>query len=160
MDREIIVSEVKYRDLTDFCEAMSQIPWQRDNELYKNYIREHEEGKRVFLYAKYGNLYAGHVSLLWESVYYDFKTNSIPEISDLLVIPKFHRMGIAKILLRNCEDIALSRGFDKCGLGVGLYEDYGPAQLLYMKSGYQLNGKGITTMGNLVKPGSEVTVDD
>ena len=47
-------------------------------------------------------------------------------------------------LLEIAEKEVATKG-DIVGIGVGLYEDYGPAQRLYIKRGYIPDGKG----GNL-----------
>ena len=46
------------------------------------------------------------------------------------------------------------------GIGVGLFEDYGAAQRLYILRGYVPDGKGITYQGKYVKYGDKVTIDD
>jgi hypothetical protein len=46
------------------------------------------------------------------------------------------------------------------GLGVGLYADYGPAQQMYIRRGYILDGRGLVYKEQPVKPGNHVFVDD
>jgi len=45
-------------------------------------------------------------------------------------------------------------------IGVGLYQDYGRAQKLYVHLGYVPNGLGITYKYNSVVPGDSYPVDD
>jgi hypothetical protein len=46
------------------------------------------------------------------------------------------------------------------GIGVGLYADYGAAQVLYVRRGYVPDGQGVTTCDVPVHPGHSVCVDD
>ena len=45
-------------------------------------------------------------------------------------------------------------------LGVGLYADYGPAQRLYVKLGYQPDANGTTYANRPMPPGRTVLLDD
>jgi hypothetical protein len=54
----------------------------------------------------------------------------------------------------------ISERSGKAALGVGLFEDYGPAQRLYILRGYVPDGCGITYRGERVKYGDRVVVDD
>ncbi|MNI79537.1 hypothetical protein D3C73_1359990 [compost metagenome] len=57
------------------------------------------------------------------------------------------------------EKIA-AQDYTRIGLGVGLYQDYGNAQMMYTKRGYVMDGKGITYKNVQVVPGQPVMVDD
>jgi len=46
------------------------------------------------------------------------------------------------------------------GIGVGLFSDYGNAQILYIKRGYIPDGKGIHNGERYVKHGDSIIVDD
>ena len=46
------------------------------------------------------------------------------------------------------------------GLGVGLYNDYGSAQKLYIKKGYIPDGYGVTYNYQAVIPGDSAPIDD
>ena len=158
--KNLTIGPLPNKELEEFCEAMSVLPWYRDMTMYSNYLEEESKGLRQFLVAKYKNSYAGHVSLLWESGYEGFKLQNIPEISDLLVLPSYQRQGIATSLMETCEEIALNMNKQKVGLGVGLYRDYGPAIALYTRRGYQLDCCGATSHLQPIIPGKQVMVDD
>jgi len=46
------------------------------------------------------------------------------------------------------------------GIGVGLYDDYGPAQRLYSSCGYELDGTGAWAGEHNVRGGEAITADD
>ncbi len=50
--------------------------------------------------------------------------------------------------------------FSTIGIGVGLYNDYGSAQRLYVNRGYIPDGKGVTYDYSLAKPGDNLRLDD
>jgi GNAT superfamily N-acetyltransferase len=122
-------------------------------------LQECRENKRISLVALFDGEFAGYLHVIFESKYPYFTQNSIPEINDLIVIPKFRRKGAATMLIRRAESI-VSQKYSKIGLGVGLYKDYGQAQRRYFSLGYIPDGNGIIYDNKEVPPGSTVFVDD
>ncbi|GAA0349310.1 GNAT family N-acetyltransferase [Bacillus horti] len=131
----------------------------REDNYYGKCLRENEEGKRVTLIAYYDGKVAGCCHLLYESKYHYFQHEKIPEINDLCVFPKYRRKNIASLLFDELESKAATTS-KTIGLGVGLYKDYGPAQLMYGKRGYVLDGKGAVSNNQTIEPGKTVMVDD
>jgi hypothetical protein len=43
---------------------------------------------------------------------------------------------------------------------VGLFSDYGSAQIMYIKRGYVPDGKGIFKINSYIKFGETITIDD
>ncbi len=154
------IRKIQEDDINEFTEAMSCLPWHREPSIYHEYFKKQQDGKHEFIIAIYNNNFVGHVCLKWESRNKQFSQNQIPEISDLLVLQQYQRLGIASKLLAYCEKVTLQHDFKTIGLAVGLYEDYGPAQKLYMKLGYSLDGSGITYDFQKVIPGTMVKIDD
>ncbi len=124
-----------------------------------NCFEQNEKKERVTFIAFINNEVAGYVNILYRSFYPHFLEKNIPEINDLVVISKYRRKGIGKMLIDKCEKFA-SNTYDYIGLGVGLYKDYGSAQRLYTKNGYILDGNGLMYKNIEVKPGRDVFVDD
>jgi len=155
----IEIRKIIESDIPDIMDSISVLEWNRDDSVYFNYLQEQEQGLREVFVAFYEGAFAGHVNLILNPPYQSFSDQGIPEISDLIVLPKFRQKGIATALMDLCETTAKNQS-DHCGLGVGLYKDYGPAQSLYMKRGYQLDCLGATTHLKPVKPGTDVFVDD
>ena len=48
----------------------------------------------------------------------------------------------------------------KVGIGLGLYDDYGDAQKLYIKRGYIPDGKGVSYNYGATEPGETYQLDD
>lgn len=90
------------------------------------------------------NQFAGYVTLVWKSEYESFSSQNIPEIKDLNVLSDYRKLGIVTQLIKATEAEALRRGNAIMGIGVGLFSDYGSAQRLYFKLGYQPDGRGVT----------------
>ncbi|GAK40913.1 GNAT family N-acetyltransferase [Paenibacillus urinalis] len=140
-------------------EFSKRYPWYTSNDYFSICLEENLEGKRVTLLAYYEDTLAGCCHLLFGSEYPYFKRENIPEINDLNVFQEFRRKGIASVMFDELEGIA-SKKFKSIGLGVGLYKDYGNAQMMYNKRGYVMDGRGIVYKNMEVKPGHQVTVDD
>jgi GNAT superfamily N-acetyltransferase len=140
--------------------AFAALGWPgKGADLYRRYLAEQDDGVRVALVASAGSLLAGYVTVLWRSGYLPFREAGIPEIQDLNVLPQFRRQHVGTALLDAAES-AIKARHDVAGLGVGLYADYGPAQLMYLKRGYRPDGRGVAYRFATVSPGATVQVDD
>ncbi len=153
--RELIES-----DCMTISNAFAQQGWNKPCALYEKYLQECQAGKRVSMVAEIDGEFAGYVNILWESGYTPFQEAGIPEIADFNVLKKFQRRGIGSLLMDEAERRIAARGFQVAGLGVGLYPDYGPAQILYARRGYIPDGHGIYYNARQVQPGEQVRVDD
>ncbi|WP_133127744.1 GNAT family N-acetyltransferase [Legionella nagasakiensis] len=147
------------QDIPTIMESIQVLDWNRDESVYRQYLEEQHKGLREVYVAFHNDLFAGHINLIWKPPYTTFQEKGIPEISDLIVLPQFRRKGVASALMDECEAAAKQRSA-WCGLGVGLYKDYGPAQALYAQRGYQLDCLGVTSHLKPVIPGTNVFVDD
>lgn len=128
-------------------------------EYIKRCWEENERGERITLLAFYEGQFAGSLHLLFASGYSFFKENGIPEINDFNVIPPLRKRGIGNALMDEVEEIAFQKA-GVVGIGVGLYDSYGPAQRIYAKRGFIPDGRGVTYNQLPVTPGSEVRLDD
>ena len=123
----------------------------------ERYLAEQALDSRAVFVARAGNTFAGYVTLLWTPAYEPFRTEGLPEIQDLNVLPHVRRLGIAKQLLEAAEALATTRS-DAAGIGVGLHSDYGPAQRLYSKLGYVPDRLGIAYDAQTVGAGYPWTI--
>ena len=155
--REIKPGEVQ-KIATTFC-----FPWSTPEETsakWTAYAVQHQEVTRTVFLIEYQEELIGYGSLLYISEYPRFKEENIPEIHDVWILEKFRHHGFGKQLLFHLEKIAIGKGYSRIGIGVGLYKDYGPAQILYIKLGYIPDGRGIMYNGSPVTPGEAYPVDD
>lgn len=147
------------QDLPLVMAAISQLGWSISSEDYEKHILEQLKNNNPFWIMLDGENFVGHILLKMQSEYKYFADNNIPEIANLAIMPNYLRHGYATKLMDVAEQEAKTK-FNVVGLGVGLYKDYGPAQQLYMKRGYKLDGNGITYGATQVVPGTMVMVDD
>lgn len=89
-----------------------------------------------------------------------YRRLGIPEIQDLNVVPDHRRKGIATSVIKWCEGMARAKGCEQIGIAVGLFKDYGPAQILYAKLGYIPDGNGITCDREGITPYTSYLIDD
>jgi GNAT superfamily N-acetyltransferase len=160
----VTIKKLETNDISLIVNAFDQSNWtQKPASLFKAYLEEQERGERIVWVAYYNDQFAGYITLKWTSDYGPFRSQSIPEILDLNVLPQFRNRGIGSDLLQTVKAMAATRS--KCvGIGVGLYAGsdggYGAAQRLYVKQGYIPDMRGITYQYDPVIPGKSYPVDD
>jgi GNAT superfamily N-acetyltransferase len=150
---------LRENDIPTITEEFAKLGWDKPASLYERYLDEHIQGKRCVWIAWEDNKFLGYVTLLWQSRYEPFIMQNIPEIVDLNVLPEFRNRGVGSKLLELAEEKAKEKS-GSVGLGVGLYEDYGPAQKLYIKRGYTPDGRGISYNFKTLDYGDIVKNDD
>lgn len=150
---------LKEADADGIQSAFAEQGWNKPAELYLRYAREQQQGTRVTVVAEADGQFAGYGSVVWASDYAAFREAGVPEINDLNVLVKYRRQGVASRLMDEAERIIAERS-SVAGIGVGLFSDYGNAQILYVKRGYVPDGRGIYVEPGYAKYGDTITVDD
>ena len=159
LNPEIVFRKLGEKDVSSIVDSFSQIGWNKPSSLFEKYLEEQKNNQRCVFLAFKENIFAGYITLKWQSEYPPFRMQNISEISDLNVLPKFRKQGIATGLLDLAEGEARTKS-GVVGIGVGLTSDYGSAQKLYVQRGYLPDGHGITYDCQIISFGSKVTVDD
>lgn len=157
MNVKIEILETK--DINIIVNAFANFKWNKPYKIFEEYLKEQEKGERIVWLAYVNSNFAGYITLKFKSEYLNFYRNNTPEIMDLNVLPPFRNQGTGSFLLDIAESAAKEKS-DVVGIRVGLYQDYGSAQRLYVKRGYIPDGKGIIYDYKPVAPGSKVIVDD
>jgi GNAT superfamily N-acetyltransferase len=147
------------KNAKEISEAFSAIGWSKPVSQYERYFLEQEKGERTILVARLSGDFGGYVTILWHSNYIPFRTQNIPEIQDLNVLPRWRRQGIATRMMEEAESRVVKKS-PVVGLGVGMDRDYGPAQHMYALRGYIPDGLGLTYAGRNLQWGESVRVDD
>lgn len=155
----IQIRELVEADSLTMATAFAQQGWNKPAAQFDGYWRESQAGQRDVLIAVWEGQFAGYVTVVWQSDYPPFRQARIPEIVDLNVLQKYQRRGIASALLDEAER-RIARYAGQAGLGVGLFSDYGRAQILYVKRGYVPDGRGIWGHGRWLSYGDVLTLDD
>ncbi len=150
---------LKAGDIPQIAAAFQQLGWNKPTSQYEQYLKEREAKARDVYAAFVGEIFAGYLTICWESGYEPFQKQGIPEIVDFNVLPQFRRRGIGTQLMDKAEDeIAMIRS--AAGIGVGMTPDYGAAQRLYVLRGYVPDGRGLHYRGHHIEYGEGITVDD
>jgi GNAT superfamily N-acetyltransferase len=155
----ILIRNITGGDCEPIEAAFARIGWTKPASLFRRYLTEQGTGSRIVLLAVAGNVFAGYVTVLWQSYYPPFKEGGIPEISDFNVLLHLRRQGTGSRLLDEAEG-EISKRSPVAGIGVGLTADYGPAQALYVRRGYVPDARGIVQRGRRPVYGDTLTVDD
>lgn len=156
----IRLKEISGNDLALFQESFKDTYLSDRFDLFKKYLKEHSEKNRYVLLACSDEKIVGYVTLKYVSDYENFARNNIPEIVDFNVVPRFRKRGIGRKLLKRIESVAKKSGYAQIGIGVGLSEDYGAAQRLYVKMNYIPDATGLHYDAKPVQKGTTVRVDD
>ena len=156
----IRLKEISRNELALFQESFKDTYLSDRFDLFKKYLKEHSEKNRYVLLACSGGKMIGYVTLKYVSDYENFARNNIPEIVDFNVVPRFRKRGIGRKLLKRIESVAKKSGYAQIGIGVGLSEDYGAAQRLYVKMNYIPDATGLHYDAKPVQKGTTVRVDD
>lgn len=156
---KIIIRELKQIDCKIMTNAFKEQNWNKSEQQFNRYLKEQSLGQLDVLVAFINSDFAGFVTIKWNSSYPLFKFDSIPEITDLNVLKKHQRKGIATKLLNRAEEI-ITKKSEYAGIGVGLTEDYGIAHKLYIKRGYIPDGKGISYNRKFLEYGDKIKIND
>jgi len=156
---KLIIRQMNEDDAPIMSRAFTEIGWDKPISQYEKYFAEQKEGIRIVLVAFANNLFAGYLTIVWKPDYAYFRENNIPAIVDMNVLPQFRKNKIATRLMDKAEKIVSERA-DIIGIGVGLYDSYGPAQRMYVLRGYVPDGFGATYKNEYVKGGQQVVAND
>lgn len=156
---EIHLRQLTQPDIQPIVAKFKEHNWLKPSSTFEVYLAEQKQDERIIWLAFYQDSFAGYVTLKWLSSYPSFRDQNIPEIMDLNVLPPYRGRGIGSCLLDRAEHEVAKKN-TLCGLGVGLYDDYGQAQRLYVERGYLPDGRGATYHYNYVEPGGSYAVDD
>ncbi len=159
MPKMFEIRNLQENDIEQIADVFQKLGWDKPVSQYQRYLAEQAENFRQVLVAFENNVFAGYLTIIWESKYPSFKNKKIPEINDFIVLPAFRRKRIGTKLMDKAEEI-VSQNSVIVGIGVGVDADYGAAQRLYILRGYVPDGKGIVWQNRFPKYGEKVTVDD
>jgi GNAT superfamily N-acetyltransferase len=155
----ISIRRLEEHDGEMISKAFTNIGWDKPVLQYQKYYNEQCDGSRVVLIAFINEDFAGYLTIVWQSDYPYFRNNSIPEIQDLNVLPKFRRRKVATKLMDEAEAI-ISEKSDVVGIGVGLHPGYNVAQRFYVLHGYVPDGMGVVYKDEYIKQNQTITADD
>lgn len=156
---DLLIRKITENDSVIISNAFKEQGWEKPESLYERYIIEQNNEERITLIAEIDGEFAGYVNVIWNSYYPAFKEKNIPEVNDFNVLIKYRGLGIGSRLMDRAEEIIGERS-SIVGIGVGIFYDYGVAQVLYVKRGYIPDGKGIHNGQDYVRYGDKVVIND
>ncbi len=151
IEGDIIIRDVEDSDAARLEEAFAHI----NHSIYTSYYRDSLLGKSEFLIAIRGGKVLGYAKLDWHD---DQMEDDIPVIKEIHVKGCYRNQGIGSSMMAELEKRARQKS-EYCAIGVGLSDDYEPAQHLLEKRGYNPDGNGIF----YIEPGliyDELDVDE
>ena len=159
MKNELILRELRKLDCEQIHQAFKEQHWNKPIAQYLKYLEYQESGLRDIIIAEFNGAFVGYLTIKWLSDYVFFRNDNIPEIVDFNVLKKYQRQGIGSKLMDEAEN-RIKKVSSTVGIGFGIYEDYGAAQILYIKRGYIPDGKGLTKNSIPIQYGEKIIIDD
>ncbi len=159
LDTQLRLRAIRAGDPPVIEAAFTAQGWKKPARLYEFYLQEQAGGRRDVILTEIDGRFAGYLTVVWESSYPPFRAAGIPEIVDFNVLKCFQRRHVGSALMDEAERRIAARS-PLAGIGVGLYPDYGPAQILYARRGYTPDGRGVYYRDHFPQPGQQVTLDD
>ena len=159
ISNEMQIRALEAADCSVISEAFRAQGWDKPEEQYRKYLRLQNEGVRDILVAEVKSSFAGYLTIRWQSGYDPFRELGIPEIVDFNVLRKFQRKGVGTALMDEAEQI-IAKVSPLAGIGFGVTQDYGAAQILYIKRGYIPDGRGLTMDSRTLPYGEVVRIND
>ncbi|BCN30075.1 GNAT family N-acetyltransferase [Anaeromicropila herbilytica] len=141
-DETITIRSMHHNDPHIIYHEYVEQGWHPAIEIYENYYKEQERGKRGIFIAEYNHNVAGYTTLVYEATTGPFAHRGIPEIVDFNVFVKYQRKGIGSRILDIAEEAAYEIS-NTISISVGLHSGYGEAQRIYIKRGYIPDGTGV-----------------
>lgn len=155
----LVLRPLQGNDIAEVVAAFAALDWGgKTASQFERYLAEHDAGTRVTRFAFVDGVFAGYLNVLWQSGYPPFADAQIPEINDFNVLPEFRKQGIGTALMDEAECV-IARRSSIAGVGVGMTQDYGAAQRLYVRRGYVPDGRGLMTHERPVVDEESVLVD-
>ena len=159
MKTNLLLRKIKKSDPPKIAQAFHVQGWDKPISQYEQYFEYQETGERDIIIAELEGVFAGYLTIKWKSDYLPFQEKEIPEIVDFNVLKKYQRLGIGTLLMDEAEN-RIQKVSEFAGIGFGVYQDYGAAQILYIKRGYIPDGRGIIKDSVSLKFGDAITIDD
>ena len=156
------IRQAQDSDIPALYDMLAALGFHKGAGYFERCLDEQAQGRRQVFIVRGGEPEGdiGYGMLNWHPQYALYKRLGIPEIQDLNTVPVARRQGAASALIGHCEQIAAQTGAEHIGISVGLYADYGPAQRLYVKRGYEPDGFGVTYDRQQVRAGEMRLVDE
>ncbi|HIF25723.1 MAG TPA: GNAT family N-acetyltransferase [Micavibrio sp.] len=160
MNEAATIKRAENSDLQILNDLADLLETPKVDEYFETCLAAQAEGQREIFLILFQNEAAGYVIFNRAPRYSLYKRLNIPEIQDLNTVPAFRQRGLATQLIRYCEDMARSEGFEQIGISVGLHKSFGAAQRIYCKLGYLPDGYGVTYDREAVHAGELRPIDD
>ncbi len=156
--KDLIIRKMMEADVDSLYEGFKAQGWNKPRDLFLNYYRQQEAGKRFVVIAAYEEGAVGYLTLLPMATNGPYADHD-PEIVDFNVLQAHQRKGIGTLMMDAAEKLAYEMS-DRITLSVGMHSGYGTAQRMYVKRGYMPDGQGLYYRGHKIKPYTDTRNDD
>ena len=145
-------------DIDVFITAAIQDFFSGSEEEARSNLGPYDENDTSFIIAYEDDAPVAIVTIRWNPHYPPFKEAGIPLIQNLEVKWELRGMGYGNRVMEAIEQHIAKRA-DKAGICVALFDDYGPAQRLYVRRGFVPDGRGACHRFTPLKQGQTITLN-
>jgi GNAT superfamily N-acetyltransferase len=145
--------------LDDFIAAAIQHFFSGNENEARDNLGPFDEDETSFILGYLGNEPIATVTVRWRPNYPLFREAGIPFIQNIEVRYDLRGQGYGGQMLDAVEQL-IARRSSKAGICVALFDDYGPAQRLYVKRGYIPDGRGACHRFTPLRRGEAITLTD
>jgi GNAT superfamily N-acetyltransferase len=129
-----------------------------DTETLEAIFADHETGSSMTILEYEAGRLVGIVTIRWQSHYPPFRDRGIPLIQNIEIRYHDRGRGLGNALLERAEQEIAQRSL-VAGLCVGIFDDYGQAQRLYIKRGFVPDGRGVCKRHTPLRYGENVRIE-
>jgi GNAT superfamily N-acetyltransferase len=129
-----------------------------DDALIDAHFVDHANGASTTLLGYEAGRLVGIVTIRWHSRYPPFRERGIPLIQYIEIRYEDRGRGLGGQVLERAEQ-EIARRSPLAGLCVGIFDEYGPAQRLYIRRGFVPDGRGVCRGHSPLRHGEQVVVD-
>jgi GNAT superfamily N-acetyltransferase len=129
-----------------------------DTETLEVIFADHDTGGSTTILQYEAGRLVGIVTIRWHSTYPPFREHGIPLIQNIEIRYHDRGRGLGNALLERAEQEIAQRSA-VAGLCVGIFDEYGRAQRLYMKRGFVPDGRGVCKDHTPLRHGENVRID-
>jgi GNAT superfamily N-acetyltransferase len=160
MVMQLTIRQCEIGDISTLNQFVKNVSHPIENKYFETAFAEQNQQKRLMLLAFVDDVVQGYAHLNFNPLYAPFSRLAIPEIQDLYISPDCRCQGLGEQVILACERAAKNQGAEHIGIGVGISGDFGAAQRLYSRLGYQPDGAGVVFDRQKVQSGDIRPIDD
>lgn len=153
----LVFRVVQPHEIADVKEEVKSVFFSGDESTIEGHFQDHANGASMTILGYEAGRLVGIVTIRWHARYQPFAEKRIPLIQNIEIRYEDRGRGIGALMMERAEKEIAKRS-PLAGICVGIFDEYGPAQRLYVKRGFVPDGRGVCHPHQPVMDGETVTI--